>query len=92
MLSAFAPPGVPGPEDLIKFYAETKSMNYCLVQNGIVVNVIDWDGSTPYTPPEGSKLCAWDGPVNIGWLWDDNAPVDPNPSPLPGATPVVVLP
>jgi hypothetical protein len=56
-------------------------MKYALVQNGIVVNVILWDGVTPYTPPEGCELHAWDGPVNIGWLWDDNAPVDPNLSP-----------
>jgi hypothetical protein len=88
MLSAFAPPGVPGPEDLIKFYAETKPMNYCVVQNGIVVNVIDWDGITPYAPPEGSELYAWDGPVNIGWAWVDDAPVDPNPPPVEPAIPV----
>jgi hypothetical protein len=79
MLSAFAPPGVSGPEDLIKFYAETKSMNYCVVQNGIVANVIDWDGATPYTPPEGCELHEWEGPVNIGWAWVDDAPVDPTP-------------
>ena len=83
LLSMLAPPGAPNPEDLIKFYAEKKPMNYCMVQSGVVVNIIDWDGTTPYTPPEGSELHAVDGPVNIGWLWVDGAPVDPNPPPPP---------
>ena len=79
--SMLAPPGAPNPEDLVKFYAEKKPMNYCMVQNGVVVNIIDWDGVTPYTPPEGCDLYEWEGPVNIGWLWLDGAPVDPNPPP-----------
>jgi hypothetical protein len=83
MLSVFAPPSAPNPEDLIKLYAEKSPMNYAMVRGGAVVNVIDWDGATPYTPPEGCDLHAVDGPVNIGWLWVDGAPVDPNPPPSP---------
>jgi len=82
-LSALAPPGAPDPESLVKFYAEGSKMNYAMVQNGVVVNIIDWDGTAPYTPPEGCELHAWDGPVNIGWAWVDGAPVDPNPPPPP---------
>jgi hypothetical protein len=83
LLSMLAPPGAPSPEELIKFYAEKKVMNYAMVQNGVIVNVVDWDGVTPYTQPEGCELHQWDGPMNIGWLWVDGAPVDPNPPPLP---------
>jgi hypothetical protein len=54
-------------------------MNYAMVQGGVVVNIIDWDGVTPYTPPEGCELYPWEGQINIGWLWVDGAPVDPDP-------------
>lgn len=83
LLSMLAPPGAPNPEDLIKLYAEKKAMNYAVVQDGVVINVIDWDGTAPYAPPEGCDLYEWEGPVNIGWLWVDGAPVDPNPPPPP---------
>ena len=83
MLPVFAPPGAPSPEDLIKLYAENAPMTYCMVQNAVVVNVIDWNGVTPYTPPEGCELYPWDGSVSIGWAWVDGAPVDPNPPPPP---------
>jgi hypothetical protein len=79
LLSMLAPPGVPSPEELIKLYSEKNLMGYAMVQNGVVVNVIAWDGVTPYEPPEGCELYAWDGPVNIGWAWVDGAPIDPNP-------------
>jgi hypothetical protein len=52
---------------------------YAMVQSGIVVNVIEWNGVEPYTPPEDCKLYPWNGPVDIGWAWVDGAPVDPNP-------------
>lgn len=29
---------------------------FALVQNGVTVNVIEWDGKTPYTPPTGCEL------------------------------------
>jgi len=82
LLSMLAPSGAPSPEELIKFLAEKKVMNYAMVQNGVIVNIIDWDGVTPYTPPEGCELHQWDGPMDIGWAWVNGAPVDPNP-PLP---------
>lgn len=54
---------------------------YAMVQSGVVVNVIEWDGVDPYTPPESCELYPWEGPVDIGWAWVDGAPVDPNPPP-----------
>lgn len=88
LLSMLAPPGAPDPENLLKFYAEGSKMNYAMVKDGVVVNVIDWDGVTPYMPPEGCALYPWEGPVNIGWEWVDGAPVDPTPPPPP-VVPVV---
>ena len=52
----FAPPGAPSPEALVSYFAEKKAMNYAMVQNSVIVNIIDWDGVTPYTPPEGCEL------------------------------------
>lgn len=85
MLPSFAPPGIVPLEGLIKLYTEKKPMNYVMVQGGMVINVIDWDGVTPYTPPEGCELYVWSGPVSIGWAWAEGAPVNPNP-PIPVET------
>jgi hypothetical protein len=31
-------------------------MNYAIIENGIVVNTIEWDGSTPWEAPAGSTI------------------------------------
>lgn len=31
-------------------------MRYVIIRDGVVENVIIWDGVTPYTPPEGCEL------------------------------------
>lgn len=31
-------------------------MRYAVVKDGIVINLIEWDGQAPYIPPEGSTL------------------------------------
>ena len=54
-------------------------MNYVVVQNDIIVNIINWDGETPYTPPEDCKVYEFEGQANIGWAWIDGEPIDPNP-------------
>lgn len=51
-------------------------MNYPLIENdtGHVVNVIDWDGVTPYTVPDGYSLAVDpnDPPqVTIGWTYSN---------------------
>ena len=45
--------------------------NYPLVDvNGNVVNVIAWDGVTPYTPPDGLTAVLDPVPqVGIGWTY-----------------------
>lgn len=61
-------------------------MNYAIVQNGVIVNIIAWDGVTPYTPPEGCELHQWDGYMTSGWAWVDGAPVEPPPPVVDPAT------
>lgn len=29
---------------------------YALVQDGLIINWIEWDGKTPYAPPEGTTV------------------------------------
>lgn len=60
-------------------------MYYLLVKDGVIVNAIDYDGVSPYTPPDGCILVETNEFYNIGWLWVDGHPVDPNPPPPSGA-------
>jgi hypothetical protein len=59
-------------------------MYYLLVKDGVIVNAIDYDGVSPYTPPDGCTLVETNEFYNIGWLWVDGHPVDPNPPPPSG--------
>ncbi len=50
-------------------------MTYAIVQGGIVVNLILWDGLAPWTPPVGTDAVhvepgEW---VDIGATYDDKA-------------------
>lgn len=47
-------------------------MNYAIVQNGVVVNTIEWDGSSAWTPPAGASVVKIpDGAyVGIGSAYD----------------------
>lgn len=48
--------------------------NYALIENGVVVNVIVWDGDLEkWQPPAGQigvKYTEADGAVSIGWHWN----------------------
>ncbi len=46
--------------------------NYAYVENGVVTNVIVWDGVTPYNPGPTVTLVLLpaDSPVTMGWLYD----------------------
>jgi hypothetical protein len=49
------------------------SNRYALVENGVVVNVILWDGDTEaWQPPEGAtaELLPADSPVSIGFTFN----------------------
>jgi hypothetical protein len=91
LLSMFAPPGAPSPEELLKFYAENSGMNHAIVKDGVIVNTVVWDRVNPYTPPEGCEIYQWDGHMSTGWAWVDGAPVDPDP-PLPPPSEAPMIP
>jgi hypothetical protein len=39
--------------------------------SGNVVNTIEWDGVTPWSPPAGDTAIPTNGaPASIGWTWD----------------------
>ncbi|HGG0598098.1 hypothetical protein M8T05_11230 [Enterobacter roggenkampii] len=42
---------------------------YAVVENGIVINVVIWDGESGWVPEEGYVVKA-DDSVGIGWVYD----------------------
>ena len=52
---------------------------YCIVQNGVVTNTIEWDGITPYADPFGGTLIEASGEGQIGATWDGTTFVMPVP-------------
>ncbi|MFL9904228.1 hypothetical protein PQR71_39925 [Paraburkholderia fungorum] len=58
--------------------------NYALVNNGTVVNVIAWDGASPYAPPSGETVVPVPGNAGIGWSYASgmfSAPATPARTP-----------
>ena len=62
-------------------------MRWGVVQDGVVVQVIAWDGVSPYVPPAGCELFQHDG-VNVGWLLVDGVLVEPEPEVVVEPVPV----
>lgn len=61
---------------------EIEAVRYAIVQDGVVVNIILWDGETEWTPPEGTTVHACPDEVGIGWGYVDGvwtAPVEVQP-------------
>jgi hypothetical protein len=59
---------------------------YAHVKDGQVVNVSVWDGTEPYTPPDGETMVLLSDDVEpgmpgIGWDWDGNTFTDNRPVP-----------
>jgi hypothetical protein len=60
------------------------TVRYALIRDGVVTNLIEWDGASQWAPPAGEIAQPFaNGAVNPGWLWNDGNPVDPNPHPDP---------
>lgn len=57
-------------------------MRYVIVRGDMIENVVEWDGKSPWKPPEGTTVHRSDA-GNIGWRWNDGEPIDPNPPPPP---------
>ena len=57
--------------------------NYAIVNSeGKVINMIIWDGVSTYSPPSGCQIIKTDNAA-IGWDWDGQSFVNPNPAPTP---------
>lgn len=52
---------------------------YAIIENGIVVNVIVWDGTSEWSPPKGSSVedITTLPNVGIGWTWDGRSFAEP---------------
>lgn len=66
-------------------------MQWLLVKNGIIENIVVWDGVTEWTPPDGFELVGYDGDpaAAIGWGWVDGNLI-PNPEDFDAETSEVV--
>ncbi len=54
-------------------------------ENGIVVNAIEWDGESEWTPPDGTIAVKFgDSGAGVGWKYVDG--VFSNPDAIPPAT------
>lgn len=51
-------------------------MRWAVVQDGTVVNVIEWDGIKPYQAAHGTTLVQHDE-VGIGWTYENGELVAP---------------
>ncbi|WP_312803979.1 tail fiber assembly protein [Atlantibacter hermannii] len=53
---------------------------YAVVKDGIVINIVAWDGETEWQPDDGFAAQT-DGSVGIGWLYDGETftqpPIEP---------------
>jgi hypothetical protein len=47
--------------------------------HNVIQNNIEWDGVTPYDPPAGTRLVAYNGAAGAGWKFDGQRAVDPRP-------------
>jgi hypothetical protein len=50
---------------------------HMLIKDGVIVNVVEWDGVVPWSPPGSETVVAGSGP--IGWKWEDGRAIDPSP-------------
>lgn len=52
-------------------------MQYALVKDGVVENIVEWDGTgNPF--PDYEVIAVSAGGVGVGWLWQDGVFVNPN--------------
>lgn len=61
-------------------------MKYALVKNGIVEQVILWDGVSGWTPPKGMQVVPASDDTQIGGKFDGKSLTNPAPKPSVSAT------
>ncbi len=56
---------------------------WAMVQNGIVINIVNWDGDVnKWSPPENTQMVIASEDTGIGWSYQDGEfvrPVEPSP-------------
>lgn len=61
-------------------------MNYAVIRNGIVENVVVWDGLSEWGAPESTEVVSLEqSPAGIGWTYTDGTftpPPQPKPDPI----------
>jgi hypothetical protein len=59
-------------------------MKKVLVQNGIVLGILVWDGITPWSPNEGVRVIDVEDNIEVhaDWLYDGSTFTNPNPEPV----------
>lgn len=55
---------------------------YAVIKDGIVINMVSWDGVTEWQPAEGFAVPSPDY-VGIGWRYEDGKFTDPNATSQP---------
>lgn len=54
---------------------------WAVIKNGVVVDVIAWDGQEPFTPPQDTELVEFDvdgvNPPGRGWTYDGQEFIPP---------------
>lgn len=50
---------------------------YAIIENSIVVNIIEWDGVSKYTPPVNTTLIDITSSCDIGWSYQNEGFVEP---------------
>jgi hypothetical protein len=57
-------------------------MMYAVVRDGVVINVVEWDGTTYWPIPEGCEVINIQGTeYGIGWLYSDGVFTRPETMP-----------
>jgi len=67
-------------------------MRYAVINNGTVDNVIEWDGQTEWTAPEGSTVLEAPEEVGVGYTYDGTTFTAPEPAPEPAVEPIELEP
>lgn len=54
---------------------------WAVISDGIVKNIVAWDGESNWSPPNESDLVIeiYDLPVAIGWTYNGSEFINPNP-------------
>ena len=57
-------------------------MTYAIINSeNLVVNVIEWDGTTEWQPPDGHQIVPLTQEGGIGWSYVNQEFINPNPDP-----------